>query len=116
MQSRYESSMKLKTGIVGLPNVGKSTLFNAVTQAQGAVCANYPFATIEPNIGVVEVPDARFGSNVPACRLLSRLARIFVSSASVNKSEGGLAGRARDWSIRGIFSGEDQRDRRYQRV
>eukprot|EP00903_Cladosiphon_okamuranus_P010779 g10185.t1 len=51
--------MKLKTGIVGMPNVGKSTLFNAVTQAQGAMCANYPFATIEPNIGVVEVPDGR---------------------------------------------------------
>ncbi|CAN0472642.1 unnamed protein product [Ascophyllum nodosum] len=51
--------MRLKTGIVGLPNVGKSTLFNAVTEAQGAMCANYPFATIEPNIGVVEVPDGR---------------------------------------------------------
>lgn len=51
--------MKLKTGIVGMPNVGKSTLFNAVTEAQGAMCANYPFATIEPNIGVVEVPDPR---------------------------------------------------------
>lgn len=51
--------MKLKTGIVGMPNVGKSTLFNAVTEAQGAMCANYPFATIEPNIGVVEVPDGR---------------------------------------------------------
>ena len=52
--------MKLKTGIVGMPNVGKSTLFNAVTEAQGAMCANYPFATIEPNIGVVEVPDSRW--------------------------------------------------------
>ncbi|CAN0285724.1 unnamed protein product, partial [Scytosiphon promiscuus] len=51
--------MRLKTGIVGMPNVGKSTLFNAVTEAQGAMCANYPFATIEPNIGVVEVPDGR---------------------------------------------------------
>ncbi|CAM9131860.1 unnamed protein product [Choristocarpus tenellus] len=52
-------SMKLKTGIVGLPNVGKSTLFNAVTEQQSAMCANYPFATIEPNVGVVAVPDAR---------------------------------------------------------
>lgn len=59
-QWRAQSTMRLKTGIVGMPNVGKSTLFNAVTEAQGAMCANYPFATIEPNIGVVEVPDARW--------------------------------------------------------
>ncbi|WP_020007119.1 redox-regulated ATPase YchF [Salinicoccus albus] len=50
--------MALTAGIVGLPNVGKSTLFNAITKA-GAVAANYPFATIDPNVGIVEVPDAR---------------------------------------------------------
>src|SRR5690625_6252803 len=50
--------MALTAGIVGLPNVGKSTLFNAITQA-GALSANYPFATIDPNVGVVEVPDER---------------------------------------------------------
>ena len=49
----------LKAGIVGLPNVGKSTLFNAVTRTRKAEAANYPFCTIEPNIGVVTVPDAR---------------------------------------------------------
>ena len=52
-------SMKLQTAIVGLPNVGKSTLFNALTETQGAEAANYPFCTIEPNTGIVEVPDPR---------------------------------------------------------
>jgi len=51
--------MNLKIGIVGLPNVGKSTLFNALLKRQVAEAANYPFCTIEPNIGVVEVPDPR---------------------------------------------------------
>src|SRR4051812_15126641 len=49
----------LRAGIVGLPNVGKSTLFNALTSQQSALAANYPFATIEPNVGVVAVPDER---------------------------------------------------------
>lgn len=51
--------MSLKAGIVGLPNVGKSTLFNALLSKQVADAANYPFCTIEPNVGVVEVPDER---------------------------------------------------------
>src|ERR1043166_2207139 len=49
----------LRAGIVGLPNVGKSTLFNALTAQSSALAANYPFATIEPNVGVVSVPDER---------------------------------------------------------
>ncbi|MBT7736789.1 redox-regulated ATPase YchF, partial [Candidatus Peregrinibacteria bacterium] len=51
--------MALKIGIVGLPNVGKSTLFNALTRTKSAEAQNYPFCTIDPNIGVVEVPDHR---------------------------------------------------------
>src|SRR5215212_675463 len=49
----------LKAGIVGLPNVGKSTLFNAVTRTRKAEAANYPFCTIDPNVGIVTVPDER---------------------------------------------------------
>lgn len=65
-------STNLEVGIVGLPNVGKSTLFNAITKA-GAEAANYPFCTIEPNVGIVEVPDSR----------LPRLAEMFTSKKIV---------------------------------
>src|SRR5215212_5542375 len=51
--------MGFRCGIVGLPNVGKSTLFNALTETQAAQAANYPFCTIEPNVGQVAVPDPR---------------------------------------------------------
>ncbi|KAL3919999.1 MAG: hypothetical protein SGILL_003471 [Bacillariaceae sp.] len=51
--------MKLQTAIVGLPNVGKSTLFNALTESQGAEAANYPFCTIDSNVGIVTVPDPK---------------------------------------------------------
>ena len=60
--------MGFKCGIVGLPNVGKSTLFNALTETASAEAANYPFCTIEPNTGIVAVPDNRL-------KLLSELAK-----------------------------------------
>ena len=59
--------MSLKCGIVGLPNVGKSTLFNALTKA-GIAAENYPFCTIEPNVGIVEVPDPRLAQLAPIAR------------------------------------------------
>ncbi|MBV9391835.1 MAG: redox-regulated ATPase YchF, partial [Verrucomicrobia bacterium] len=62
----------LSAGIVGLPNVGKSTLFNAVTRTRKAEAANYPFCTIEPNTGIVSVPDSR----LDALGKLSKSARI----------------------------------------
>src|SRR3954469_5050386 len=61
----------LKAGIVGLPNVGKSTLFNAVTRTRKAEAANYPFCTIDPNVGIVTVPDARL-------EVLAKIARTAV--------------------------------------
>lgn len=57
LQNRYKRD--LQTGIVGLPNVGKSTLFNALVGSMTADAANYPFCTIEPNVGIVNVPDHR---------------------------------------------------------
>lgn len=64
--------MNLSVGIVGLPNVGKSTLFNALLKKQQALAANYPFATIEPNVGIVAVPDKR----------LDKLAEIIAGDSS----------------------------------
>ena len=66
--------MSFKCGIVGLPNVGKSTLFNALTNSSKAQAANFPFCTIDPNIGIVPVPDSR----------LNNLAKISKSKKTIN--------------------------------
>ena len=83
--------MKLQTGIVGLPNVGKSTLFNALVGSEAAQAANFPFCTIEPNVGLVNVPDKR----------LSNL-------AGINKSEKTLAAVMEFVDIAGIVKGASE--------
>src|ERR1700716_3510271 len=77
----------LSAGIVGLPNVGKSTLFNAVTKTQKAQAANYPFCTIDPNVGVVTVPDPRLQalSNLSHSKKLIPAAIEFVDIAGLVK-------------------------------
>ena len=93
-QRSYKSSsitMKLQTGIVGLPNVGKSTLFNALVGSEAAQAANFPFCTIEPNVGLVNVPDKR----------LDRLIEI-------NKSEKGIAATMEFVDIAGIVKGASE--------
>ena len=72
----------MKLGILGLPNVGKSTLFNAITNA-GAESANYPFCTIDPNVGVVPVPDVR----------LDKLTEMYNSEKTTPAVKGDESGR-----------------------
>ncbi len=87
--------MSLSIGIVGLPNVGKSTLFTALTN-KGGLAANYPFATIEPNVGVVPVPDAR----LDALAEIDHPARIVPATVEFVDIAGLVAGarRARAWA------------------
>ena len=72
----------MKLGVVGLPNVGKSTLFNAITKA-GAQAANYPFCTIEPNVGVVAVPDERLEKLEDVFQKTNRIIKYFVDNKKI---------------------------------
>src|SRR6476620_9923406 len=83
--------MGFKCGIVGLPNVGKSTLFNALTATAAAAAANYPFCTIEPNIGRIAVPDDR----LEVCARLGKSARILPTQLEFVDIAGLLRGAAR---------------------
>jgi len=84
----------MKIGIVGLPNVGKSTLFNALTRA-GALAANYPFATIEPNVGVVPVPDLRLERLQALNATETRTPQIIASSVTFVDIAGLVAGASK---------------------
>ena len=79
--------MGFKCGIVGLPNVGKSTLFNALTQTAAAQAANYPFCTIEPNVGDVAVPDPRLD-------VLAKIAGINIGMITRRSAPSGEAPRS----------------------
>ncbi|MGH3253389.1 MAG: GTPase, partial [Trebonia sp.] len=92
--------MSLSIGIVGLPNVGKSTLFNALTKA-GALAANYPFATIEPNVGVVGVPDPR----LDALAKLYNSARVVPASVRFTDIAGLVKGASQGQGLGNQFLG-----------
>lgn len=93
--------MALKIGIVGLPNVGKSTLFNALTRSLGAEAANYPFCTIDPNVGIVEVPDAR----LQALAEIVKPARIIPASIEFVDIAGLVKGAAQGEGLGNKFLG-----------
>lgn len=87
--------MSLSVGIVGLPNVGKSTLFNALLKQQQAYVANFPFATIEPNIGVVPVPDKR----------LKRLSQVIKDSENLDNLPPEVPATVEFVDIAGLIAG-----------
>ena len=83
----------MKLGIVGLPNVGKSTLFNAITSTRNAQAANYPFCTIEPNAGIVAVPDPRLDKLAEVWQTDKKNARYGRICRHRGSGQGRVAGR-----------------------
>ena len=90
----------MKLGIVGLPNVGKSTLFNAITSTKNAEAANYPFCTIEPNSGIVAVPDKRLDKLAEIWQTNKKTPAIveFVDIAGLVKGASQGAGATSSWA------------------
>src|SRR5579871_4334570 len=93
--------MGFNCGIVGLPNVGKSTLFNALTATQAAEAANYPFCTIEPNVGRVAVPDER----LDACAQLAKSAKIVATQLEFVDIAGLVRGASKGEGLGNQFLG-----------
>src|SRR5262252_5876135 len=93
--------MGFNCGIVGLPNVGKSTLFNALTATQAAEAANYPFCTIEPNVGRVAVPDGR----LDACAQLAKSAKIIATQLEFVDIAGLVRGASKGEGLGNQFLG-----------
>lgn len=87
--------MNLSVGIIGLPNVGKSTLFNALLKKQQALAANYPFATIEPNVGVVPVPDYRLNQLAEITKLEEKMTNLSMIEKPATVEFVDIAGRER---------------------
>ena len=88
----------LRLGIVGLPNVGKSTLFNALTSSKAAAAENYPFCTVDPNVGVVAVPDPRldtlFDVVHPRKKVPATVEFVDIAGLVKGASQGGCLSRA----------------------
>ena len=101
------AGMSLKCGIVGLPNVGKSTLFNALTAA-GIAAENYPFCTIEPNVGIVEVPDPRLA----ALAAIAKPQKVHSGDGRVRRHRGPGRRRVERRGARQPVPGQHPRDRR----
>ena len=100
----------MKCGIVGLPNVGKSTLFNALTKA-GIAAENYPFCTIEPNVGIVEVPDPRLPSRWPS---IAKPEKVHARGRRVRRHRRAGGGRVQGRRARQPVSRQHPRDRRHR--
>jgi GTPase SAR1 family protein len=102
--------MSLKCGIVGLPNVGKSTLFNALTKA-GIAAENYPFCTIEPNVGMVEVPDPRLQQLAEIVKPAEAYVPAIVEFVDI---AGLVAGASKGEGLGNQFLAQYPRDRRHR--